>query len=50
VSYRPRSTFDQPVAQSVDAGLSNYGMVNATLFVAVARYTWLHRAEPDEDE
>ena len=35
---------------TVDAGLAIFGLVNGTLFVAVARYTWLHRAEPDEDE
>jgi hypothetical protein len=33
-----------------DAGFAVFGLVNAALFVAVARYTWLHRSEPDEDE
>ena len=35
---------------SLDAGVTIFGLVNGALFVAVARYTWLHRSEPDEDE
>ena len=34
----------------LDAGISIYGLVNGALLVALARYTWLNRAEPDEDE
>jgi hypothetical protein len=34
----------------LDAGVTIFGLVNGALFVAVARYTWLHRSEPDEDE
>jgi hypothetical protein len=35
---------------NLDAGLAIFGLVNGALLVAVARYSWLHRAEPDEDE
>ena len=34
----------------LDAGLAIYGLVNGALIVAVGRYTWLNRAEPEEDE
>lgn len=34
----------------MDAGLAIYGLVNGALIVAVGRYAWLNRAEPDEDE
>jgi hypothetical protein len=34
----------------VDSGLAIYGLVNGALIVAVGRYGWLNRAEPDEDE
>jgi hypothetical protein len=34
----------------IDAGVAIYGLVNGALIVAVARYAWLNRAEPDEDE
>jgi hypothetical protein len=34
----------------IDAGLAIYGVVNGALLAAVARYAWLHRGEPDEDE
>jgi hypothetical protein len=31
-------------------GLAIYGLINGALIVAVGRYTWLNRAEPEEDE
>jgi hypothetical protein len=34
----------------LDAGAAIYGLVNGALIVAVCRYGWLNRAEPDEDE
>ena len=34
----------------IDGGLAVYLVVNGALFVAVARYAWLNRAEPEEDE
>jgi hypothetical protein len=34
----------------IDAGLAIYGLVNGALIVAVGRYTWLNRGEPDEGE
>jgi hypothetical protein len=34
----------------LDAGLAIYALVNGGLIVAVVRYHWLNRAEPDEDE
>ena len=34
----------------LDAGVAIYGLVNGALFIAVCRYGWLNRAEPDEDE
>lgn len=35
---------------SLDAGLAIYGLVNGALVVAVIRYAWLNRPEPDENE
>ena len=35
---------------ALDAGLAVYGLVNGALVVAVCRYAWLNRGEPDEDE
>jgi hypothetical protein len=34
----------------LDAGIAIYALVNCALFVAVGRYWWLDRDEPDEDE
>src|SRR4051794_13112530 len=34
----------------LDAGQAIYGIVNGALIVATARYTWLNRAESNEDE
>ena len=34
----------------LNAGMAIYGLVNGALFVAVCRYAWLNRTEPDEDE
>lgn len=35
---------------SLDAGVAIYMLVNGSLFVAFARYSWLYRGEPDESE
>ena len=34
----------------LNAGIAIYGLVNGALIVALCRYGWLNRAEPDEDE
>jgi len=34
----------------LDAGIAIYALVNSSLVVAVARYSWLDWGEPDEDE
>jgi hypothetical protein len=34
----------------LDAGMAVFGLVNGTLLVAIGRYAWLNRGEPDEDE
>lgn len=34
----------------LDAGPAIYFLVNGALLAAVARYAWLNRAEPDEDD
>jgi hypothetical protein len=34
----------------LDAGLAIYALVNGALIVAIARYWWLNRGEPAEDE
>lgn len=35
---------------ALNAGMAVYGLVNGALVVAVGRYAWLNRGEPDEDE
>lgn len=35
---------------SLDGGMAVYGLVNGALIVAIIRYSWLNRGEPDEDE
>jgi hypothetical protein len=35
---------------ALNAGWAVYGLVNGALTVAVGRYAWLNRGEPDEDE
>jgi uncharacterized membrane protein len=34
----------------IEGGIAVYVLVNGALFVAVCRYAWLNRAEPEEDE
>ena len=34
----------------IDAGVAIYSLVNSALLVAVVRYHWLNRGEPDDDE
>jgi len=34
----------------LNAGIAIYGLVNGALIVAVCRYGWLNRSEPDEGE
>jgi len=34
----------------LDAGVAIYALVNGALIVAAARYSWLDRGEPSEDE
>jgi len=34
----------------LDAGIAIYALVNSALFVAVGRYWWLDRDQPDEDD
>lgn len=35
---------------SLDSGLAIYGIANGALIVAIGRYAWLNRSEPEEDE
>ena len=34
----------------IEGGIAVFVLVNGALFVAVCRYAWLNRAEPEEDE
>ena len=34
----------------LNVGMAVYGLVNGALVIAVGRYAWLNRGEPDEDE